>query len=564
MGVSYVSKVTLQTHSPQNEENQVAIDYLKEFAITFGSAIRTSFCLRNRQGKTKRRSKTLRTSIATEVEKRYGLSNSEAKNASLKGIAAYDSQAALSDIYIEEANERIKATYQGIGKNYGLIKKAQKINDYFEIRRLKKSNHYKVNRITKNEAQIKRLKQSKESGRFRVCFGSKRLAIKQHNLGENGYSNHAQWLADWQLARSNQVFYEGSNNYSTGNQLVRYNPEAHSLTITVSPQWREKYGEVVTLHNIEFKYGANWLKAAIEPIKKESTRKGKNGNKAKATRWGSKQPVTYNFIFKGKKLYINATIDHPGASITSSLKLGALGIDFNPTSIDWVVIDREGNLRKHGAIKINVQDKRSNQTKDIIGKAVAQIVRIAESFQVPVVIEDLDFQQKKASLKEKGKKYARMLSNMAYSRFTQMIETRCGITGVELIFVEPAYTSVIGVTKYMALYGLNSGCAAALVIARRGQGRTEKLPKRHARYFRKPEDIQKSRAWQTFARIVKLCGQGNRHTWYSSGTKQVRSNSPLHGKLRQTCRSKRQTVQILNTPHIRQKTCANGSLGIST
>ncbi len=551
--MSCVPKVTIQTHSPQNEENQVAIDYLKEFAVTFGSAIRTSFCIRNRQGKTGQSSKTLRTSIAAEVEKRYGLSNSEAKNASLRGMATYDSQAALVDTYIQEANERIKAARKGIGKNYGLIKKAQKINDRFEVRRLKRSHHYKVNRIAKNEALTKRLKSSKESGCFRVCFGSKRLARIQHNLEENGYSNHAQWLADWQLARSRQLFYEGSNNYSRGNQLVRYNPDEESLSIRVSPQLREKYGEVVTLQGIKFKYGADWLKAAIEPVKKESTRKGKDGNKTKATRWGSKQPVTYNFTFKGKKLYINATIDHLGAEITSSLKSGALGIDFNPTSIDWAVIDREGNLKKHGSIKINVQDKSSNQTKDVIGKAVAQIVRVAESFCVPVVIEDLDFQQKKASLKQKSKKYARMLSNMAYSRFTQMMETRCYTTGVELLKVEPAYTSVIGVTKYMAMYGVNSGCAAALVVARRGQGRKEKLPKSHARYFRKPEDIQKSRAWQTFARKVKLCGSHNRHTWYSSGTKQARSNSPVHGKLRQTCRQVRQTVQVLRTPHNSQE-----------
>jgi IS605 OrfB family transposase len=559
-----MSKVTLQTHALQVEENQVAIDYLKEFAVVFDSAIRTSFCSRNRQGKTTDNNKTLRTSIAAEVEKRYGLSNSEAKNASLRGITAYDSQAALVDIYIEEASERIKATRKGIGKNYGLIKKAKKVNNTLEVRRLKRSNHYKVNRIAKNEALISRLKQSKESGCFRVCFGSKKLAKKQHNLKENDYLDHTQWLSDWRVARSSQLFYEGSNNYSGGNQLVRYNPEEKTLSITVTPQLRAKYGDTVVLHNVEFKYGADWLKAAIEPVKKESTRKGKDGGKAKTTRWGSKQPVSYNFTFKGERLFINATVDHPGAEITSSLESGALGIDFNPASIDWTVIDREGNLKKYGSIKINIQDKRSNQTKDIIGKAVAQIVRVAESFQVPVVIEDLDFQQKKASSKEKGKKYARMLSNMAYSRFTEMMETRCHRTGVELLAVEPAYTSVIGITKYMAMYGLSSGCAAALVVARRGQGRKEKLPSLHARFFKKPEDCLKSRAWQTFAKKVKLCGQGNRHTWYSSGTKQVGSNSPLHGKLRQTCRPRRQTVQVLKTPHIRKKTCANGSLGIST
>ena len=182
---------------------------------------------------------------------------------------------------------------------------------------------------------------------------------------------------------------------------------------------------------------------------------------------------------------------------------------------------------------------------------------------MPVVIEDLDFAKKKASLREKGKKYARMLSNMAYSQFLERIKTRCSDAGIELMKVDAAYTSVIGVTKYMAMYGLNSGCAAALVVARRGQGRTEKLPASHVRFFKRPEDCLKYRAWATLSRKINLVGGFNRHRWYFGGDKQARSNSPLYGKLRQTCR-KLQTVQVLRTPYIRKKTSANGYLGIST
>ena len=131
--------------------------------------------------------------------------------------------------------------------------------------------------------------------------------------------------------------------------------------------------------------------------------------------------------------------------------------------------DRHGNLKRHGSIKTNIQDKSTNQTEDILGKAIAQIVRISQKHQVPIAIEDLDFTQKKAALSELSTKSARMLSNFAYSKFTQMIENRCIRQGIQLLKVEAAYSSVIGVTKYMAVYGLNSGCAAALVIARRGE-----------------------------------------------------------------------------------------------
>ncbi len=137
-------------------------------------------------------------------------------------------------------------------------------------------------------------------------------------------------------------------------------------------------------------------------------------------------------------------------------------------------------------------------------------------------------------MKEKGAKYARMLSSMAYSQFTQMIESRCIKSGVELIKVDAAYTSVIGVTKYMAASGLNSGCAAALVIARRGQNRTERLPKRLDSYFNSPEDKLKSGAWKKVAKKVNICGGFNRHKFYFFGIKQVKANCLLHGTLRQT------------------------------
>ncbi|KYC43176.1 hypothetical protein WA1_13845 [Scytonema hofmannii PCC 7110] len=130
-------------------------------------------------------------------------------------------------------------------------------------------------------------------------------------------------------------------------------------------------------------------------------------------------------------------------------------------------------------------------------------------------------------MKEKSKKYARMLSNLAYSQFMQMIESKCLKSGIELKKVAAAYTSVIGTTKYMAVYSLNSGGAAALVIARRGQGRTERLPKHLDSYFNSPEDKLKSGAWKKVAKRINICGGFNRHKWYSLGIKQAKANSMI-------------------------------------
>ncbi|MBR8839706.1 MAG: IS200/IS605 family accessory protein TnpB-related protein [Stigonema ocellatum SAG 48.90 = DSM 106950] len=567
-----LSVVTIQTLAPDTEkmpENKQALDYLDEYGEIFGQAIRKGYSERNKIGKTDKKARELESFICKQLEEKYGLSSTEARNAYNKASAAYKSQAELVDIYLDESDHRVRELRRTIKKLEFKRKKAQDLGQESTVRKLTKKIHYKQQKINKVEAKIGRLKKSRDEGKFSVTFGSARLFEKQYRLFENGYASHEEWLEDWRESRSHRCFFVGSKNYLTGNQLVRYDAKNHTLTITVTPPLEEKYGETVTLHGIDFPRGGDLIEKAIKPVLRTSTRLSKNDdipedlestNKpvkkhyVEESRTGSELPVTYEIVRRGDRVYINATVTARDTDVTTSLENGSLGIDFNPGSIDWTLIDRHGNLKRHGSIKINVQDKRSIQTEDVISKAVCQVTRIALEHNVPIVIEDLDFAKKKASMKEKGAKYARMLSNMAYSQFTQMIETKCLKSGIKLIKIDPAYTSVIGVTKYMAVYGLNSGCAAALVIARRGQGRTERLPTPLASYFKKPADMLKSGAWKRVAKQINICGGFNRHRWYSLGIKQVRTNCLLHSKLRQTKASRRRdTVQVKVTPYIGQK-----------
>lgn len=517
-------EITIQTLIPESD-NKLALDYISEFGIIFGSCIRTAFNIRNRMGRVTSSTKKLKTDIAKELEIRYGVSNTEARAACTLAIANYDSQAALTDIYIDEKYEAIKGIERSIKKLEKLVKKASNYDNPESLKNLKHQINLKRNKIKHLEVVIEKLKLDRSTGKFHVCFGTKKLFSAQFKINSK-YSDHSEWLKDWRNARSHLLYYEGAAVFQTGNQLVRYNIDSKILTITVSPCLQEKYGKTVTLNNIKFHRGFDWLELAILPVNKSVTRKDKNGNVKLSSRTGSAQPVTYRFVIKDGKYYLNATIDVSSKPI-DALDLGALGVDFNPSSIDWTVIDRHGNLKKHGSIKINVQSKRSNQTKDIIGKACAYVVRIASNYKVPIVIEDLDFPKKKASMKERGSKYARMLSNMCYAQFNEILTSRCNRFSVSLIKVSAAYTSVIGITKYMAIYGLNSGCAAALVIARRGQGRTESLPKSHASFFKKPEDFSKPGAWGQVAKKINICGGINRHKWYQFGQKQVKANSMI-------------------------------------
>jgi len=114
--------------------------------------------------------------------------------------------------------------------------------------------------------------------------------------------------------------------------------------------------------------------------------------------------------------------------------------------------------------------KSSEQTKAIIGDVVKQVSDISANTGKPVIIEKLDFQQKKLELSsfDNG-----MLSNFAYSMFDSMIHAKCFRDSNKVIEVNPAYTSVIGSVNYAQKRGISVHQAAALAIARRGMRLSE-------------------------------------------------------------------------------------------
>ena len=110
--------------------------------------------------------------------------------------------------------------------------------------------------------------------------------------------------------------------------------------------------------------------------------------------------------------------------------------------------------------------------------ASARVVKHARDIGKPIVIERLDFQQKKAALEGESRRYSRMLSSFSYGKTKAYFISRAYREGVEVHQVNPAYSSVIGRAKFMERYGLSVHQAAALVLARRLLGCSERVPRR--------------------------------------------------------------------------------------
>ena len=121
--------------------------------------------------------------------------------------------------------------------------------------------------------------------------------------------------------------------------------------------------------------------------------------------------------------------------------------------------------------------KSPHQAKALIGDAVASVVEYARNAGKPIVIEELDFRQKKAALEGESRRYSRMLSSFSYGKVKAYFISRGYREGVEVHQVNPAYSSVIGRVKFMERYGLSVHQAAALVLARRLLGCSERIPR---------------------------------------------------------------------------------------
>ena len=106
-----------------------------------------------------------------------------------------------------------------------------------------------------------------------------------------------------------------------------------------------------------------------------------------------------------------------------------------------------------------------------------------------------------------------MLSQFAYSKFSDLVHSKARLSAIQVLEINPAYSSLIGMIKFMGLYGLNSGTSAALVLARRSFRFSERLP-RCLNALLQPVDCNKHvwHYWATTSKLLKGCC---RHSFFN-------------------------------------------------
>jgi IS605 OrfB family transposase len=293
----------------------------------------------------------------------------------------------------------------------------------------------------------------------RICFGTKRLARKQNNLNINGFASHAEWKNEWVDSRNRSFQFVGVAKMDGGNEVARLKlrpDELFELELRVPPALRVEIGETVTFKSLSFNQGHAAIVAAM----------------------AAQRPLTVRFVRDETSWKIHVTIDQPTKATRFNDDTGCLGVDFNADHVAATLVDRFGNLIRSWKIPMVTYGLSSDQAKDLTRKVAKQVVLLAKQHGVPISAEDLDFAKKKAQLaSESGPRYARMLSSLAYSAFHRALSSACARFSIHLKLVNPAFTSLIGRTKFAHRYGLSVHAAAALSIARRAMEFSENLPK---------------------------------------------------------------------------------------
>jgi IS605 OrfB family transposase len=312
--------------------------------------------------------------------------------------------------------------------------------------------HQKRRRLAGLELRFEQLEAERKAGQIHLCFGSKKLFRSQFHLAANGFRSHAEWKQAWTEARSSQFFVLGSKDETAGCQgcvATRNLDGSYDLRVRLPNAATEKH---LVISGVRFPYGREQFEQSL----------------------AVGRALSYRFLrdAKGWRVFVSSE-GSPGKRI-SDRRLGAIGIDINVAQLVLAEVDRFGNFIGGERISCVSYGKRKAQAKAIMGDAVKRVMAGAIRGRKPIVIERLEFAEKKSSLENEESGRARMLSSFAYRQIVQYLKAAAFRAGVEVIEVNPAYTSTIGAVNYAARFGISIHQGAAIAIARRGLDLSER------------------------------------------------------------------------------------------
>ena len=151
--------------------------------------------------------------------------------------------------------------------------------------------------------------------------------------------------------------------------------------------------------------------------------------------WG--QAIGYRFKREAKGWRVFVSTEMMDVPVVTDRRRGAVGVDLNADHLAVAETDASDNYLNAWRVPLVTYGKSQRQSEALIGDAVASVVEYAREVGKPIVIERLDFRQKKAALEGESRRYSRMLSSFSYGKIKAYFISRGYRQGVEVHQVTP-------------------------------------------------------------------------------------------------------------------------------
>jgi len=212
--------------------------------------------------------------------------------------------------------------------------------------------------------------------------------------------------------------------------------------------------------------------------------------------WQTKNYFAYTVELKLRngEVYGSVSFELPTPKVKYTKENGVIAIDTNASPIHLAIaeVSKTGELLSYQTISLHHLLGLSQNSKDHHEWPLAhQIADLAIQKNKAIAIENLKKLRK--GMRGDGKAELRKrLHQWNAKKFLQKLKRVAMLKGVEVVEVNPAYTSAIGMLKYAPQLNIDKDIAGAYVIGRRALGFKEDMPENY-------EKLLKDKAYLEFA-----------------------------------------------------------------
>jgi IS605 OrfB family transposase len=205
-------------------------------------------------------------------------------------------------------------------------------------------------------------------------------------------------------------------------------------------------------------------------------------------------PYTVELKLRNEEVYGSVSFEIPTPEVKYTKENGVIAIDTNASPIHLAIaeVSKTGELLSYQTISLHHLLGLSQNSKDHQEWILAhQIVDLTIQKGKAIAVENLK-KLKKGKRRDGKAELRKGLHQWNAKKFLQKLKRVAMLKGVEVIEVNPAYTSVIGMLKYAPQLNIDKDIAGAYVIGRRALGFKEDMPENY-------EKLLKDKAYLEFA-----------------------------------------------------------------